>query len=143
MYVLSVYQPHAALLVRGLRRIETRSWQTGHRGLLGIHAARREPPEVRALARREPWRSLLSTIGLADPASWHHGAVLGTVELLDCVRVEDLRAVPDRERELGDFAPGRWAWLLGDPRPWPAPIPAKGKLGVFELPLPFPSDSDE
>lgn len=33
----------------------------------------------------------------------------------------------------GDFAPGRWGWLLTDVEPC-APIPCKGKQGVFELP---------
>lgn len=34
---------------------------------------------------------------------------------------------------LGDFTPGRWGWLLLDPRPC-EPIPCKGRQGVFELP---------
>lgn len=34
---------------------------------------------------------------------------------------------------LGDFTPGRWGWLLSDPRPC-EPIPCKGRQGVFELP---------
>lgn len=34
---------------------------------------------------------------------------------------------------LGDFTPGRWGWMLTDPRPC-EPIPCKGRQGVFELP---------
>lgn len=34
---------------------------------------------------------------------------------------------------FGDFTPGRWGWLLSDPRPC-EPIPCKGKQGVFRLP---------
>lgn len=34
---------------------------------------------------------------------------------------------------LGDFSPGRWGWLLSDPRPCD-PVPCKGRQGVFELP---------
>lgn len=143
MQVLSVYQPHALLLVRGLRRIETRMWHTRHRGLLAIHAARREPPGARALAEREPWMLLLQKLGMSQCSVWPRGAVLGTVELLDCVRVEDLTDVSDLELQLGDFRPGRWAWLLGDPHPWPKPIPARGRLGVFELPLPSLSPKQE
>ena len=76
MNVLSVHQPHAALLVRGVRRIETRPWQTRYRGLLAIHAARREPSAVRALAQSEPWRSLLAAAGLVFPLTWLVWAVL-------------------------------------------------------------------
>lgn len=32
---------------------------------------------------------------------------------------------------FGDFAPGRFAWLLGDVRPLDPPIPAKGKQGLW------------
>lgn len=34
---------------------------------------------------------------------------------------------------LGDFTPGRWGWMLSDPRPCD-PVPCKGRQGVFELP---------
>ena len=33
----------------------------------------------------------------------------------------------------GDYAPGRWGWMLSDPRPCD-PIPCKGRQGVFRLP---------
>ena len=35
---------------------------------------------------------------------------------------------------LGDFTPGRWGWMLTDPRPCD-PMPCKGRQGVFELPV--------
>lgn len=39
----------------------------------------------------------------------------------------------DDQLPLGDFTPGRWGWMLGDPQPCD-PIPCKGRQGVFELP---------
>jgi hypothetical protein len=35
---------------------------------------------------------------------------------------------------FGDYAPGRWAWLLRDVRPLTPPPPARGAQGIFELP---------
>lgn len=35
------------------------------------------------------------------------------------------------ERELGDFAEGRWAWLLENVRPLDYPAPAKGRQGLW------------
>lgn len=32
----------------------------------------------------------------------------------------------------GDFTPGRWAWLLDDVQPLAVPIPAKGRLGLWD-----------
>ena len=48
------------------------------------------------------------------------------------------RAMPDcftvRLDDFGDYAPGRWAWLLRDVRPLKPPSPAIGRQGFFELP---------
>ena len=130
MYALSVMQPWAALIVLGVKRIETRPWRTGFRGRLGVHASSTRPSNFDDLCCREPVRSAL----LAAP--WNRpprGVLLGTVEVCDCVRVEELEALSEQERSLGDFGPGRWAWLLADPRPLPWLIPLRGRLGVFEI----------
>jgi hypothetical protein len=39
-----------------------------------------------------------------------------------------------RYDEFGDYAPGRWAWLLRDVRPITPPTPVKGAQGFFDLP---------
>lgn len=49
------------------------------------------------------------------------GVILGTVELLDCVR--------DSESEWA--LDGLWHWQLADPQPFETPIPATGKLGLW------------
>ena len=41
-------------------------------------------------------------------------------------------SMPD-QLPLGDFTPGRWGWVLTDPRPC-EPVPCKGRQGVFALP---------
>jgi len=132
LLALSVLQPWATLIVLGKKRIETRSWQTHFRGRIAVHACLRLPPGFYDLCQREPFRSIL----LRSP--WNRpprGVVLGTVEVRDCVRVEELdhASLGDEERALGDFRPGRWAWLLADPRPLEILVPARGRLGVFEL----------
>ena len=110
MKCLSVLQPWATLLVFGAKRYETRGWHTGHRGPLAIHAARKFPPAARALCGREPFRALLRAAGFDGWGRLPRGAVLGTVELLDCTLVEELGPVEEGELILGDFRPGRWAW---------------------------------
>jgi hypothetical protein len=131
MRALSVTQPWASLIVLGVKRLETRPWRTVYRGPLLIHAARAFPAAARALCRREPFRSLLHAAGL-DAAALPLGAVVGGVELLDCVRVEDLPEPEPDEAALGDFRPGRWVWRLADPRRL-GPFPARGRLGLFDL----------
>ena len=58
------------------------------------------------------------------------GAVIGTVEIVDCVPVEELvDSLDNRERLLGDYSPGRFAWVLQNPVMFKTPIPAHGKQG--------------
>ena len=80
-----------------------------------------------------------------------HGAVLATARLAECweVRhVEKYGAVlgidradkhddklirgPANELLFGDWTPGRYAWELADVQPLPAPVPAKGRPGLWE-----------
>jgi hypothetical protein len=138
-YCVSVLQPWATVILAGAKQFETRSWRTAHRGRLAVHAGRRFPAPARALCRREPFRSLLRQAGCDDPDALPLGAVLGSVELVECCRVEelDLDTLSADEQALGDFRPGRWAWRLGDPRALPAPLAITGKLGVFPLPASF------
>ncbi len=39
-----------------------------------------------------------------------------------------------RYDDFGDYAPGRWAWLLRDVKPLTPPVAMKGKQGFFDLP---------
>jgi hypothetical protein len=134
---ISLLQPWATLLLAGAKRFETRGWQTAHRGRLAIHAGRRFPPAAHALCRSEPFRNLLHAAGCDDPEALPLGAVLGTVELVRCSRVEDLdlTTLSAQEQSLGDFRPGRWVWELRDPKLLTVPVATAGRLGVFLLPL--------
>src|SRR5437660_260684 len=127
MRALTVAQPWASLIVLGVKRLETRPWRTEYRGPLLIHAARAFPAAARTLCRGDPFRSLLAAAGL-DAAGLPLGAVVGGVELLDCVRVEDLPEPDAGEAALGDFGPGRWVWRLAEPRCRLQPFPARGRL---------------
>jgi activating signal cointegrator 1 len=134
MRALSLSQPWASLLVLGHKRLETRSWQTAHRGLLAIHAARTFSLTARLLCRHEPIGSLLRRAGIDSAEQLPRGVVLGTARLVECVRVEELGDVPETERPLGDFSPGRWVWRFVEAAPLTVPVLARGRLGVFELP---------
>jgi hypothetical protein len=131
---ISVCQPWATLIVHGLKRLETRSWATGHRGPLAVHAGKSFPPSARMLCLQEPYRTLLAGAGLLDWRDLPTGHIIGVAEVVGCTRAPELERLPDLERQLGDFGPGRWAWALVNPRPLPAPVPCRGRLGLFEVP---------
>lgn len=129
--VLSLREPWASLIAFGPKRIETRSWRTHYRGPLYIHASqgrmKRNDPQLGPLLELIPGR---------EPA---YGLILCSCVLTDCVPMGEafLSAMTDPvERLCGDYAPGRFAWLLEDVRPLAEPIPAKGRLGIWAFPRP-------
>ena len=108
MQALTLRQPWACLVVAGIKDVENRTWRTNYRGRLVIHAGSGIDRE----GMNENGRLL---------ADYPHGAILGTVKLVDIVRDS---ASP------WEIA-GNWHWLLTDPLPYDVPIPAKGKLGLW------------
>lgn len=129
MKAITLTQPWATLVAFGAKKIETRSWATDYRGPLAIHAAKSIPTWV------DYWAisvlPILSRYRALPIQSLPRGCVVATCTLVDVVPAA--RARPDAaERTLGDFAPGRFAWLLADVRPLPVPVPARGSLGLWE-----------
>lgn len=71
-------------------------------------------------------RSVASGVRLTSGQDYAHlcGAILGVVELVDCVRDHDSPwAMPDS-----------WHWVLSSPRPLVRPIPYRGALGLWRIP---------
>jgi hypothetical protein len=143
MKALSLIQPWASLIATGAKRIETRTWPTSYRGPIAIHASKWRNDRGRIisseiacylqLALDEPFSSALTMGGIDRVADLPSGAIVATAHLFACRRTEDL--VPDAlEREFGNYAPGRWCWVLERVRPLPAPIPCRGAQGLWDVP---------
>lgn len=149
MKCLSLIQPWASLIMVGEKRIETRSWATSHRGPLAIHASAGKPKYAREFCQLPEVLEILESHGL----TWEtlpRGVVIGTVEVLVCsgtsnltreiLRVSreiatytgHLEGFGEHEHLLGDYSPGRYAWILDDFSPFPEPVPARGSLGVWK-----------
>jgi ASCH domain len=94
LYALSIKQPWAALLVRGLKTIEVRRWPTARRGRILIHAAR-VPDE-----RPEAWAHVQPEL---EPLAHRYGGILGSAELSACVPYRSLDTfVADHNYHLND-----------------------------------------
>jgi hypothetical protein len=149
MKALTVAQPWATLIAIGAKRIETRSWTIRHRGPLAIHAARAFPRIARDLARTSPFAEALAA-GRA-PLLLPRGVVIATCTLVDVLPCTTRNLVPatgsliaahaaEHDHEFGDFTPGRFAWLLADVHPLPEPVPARGRLGLWDWTPPAEAD---
>ena len=133
--VLSVRQPYADDIIYGTKWNELRSWSTPYRGPLYIHASRWDEGESESVG---PGRVK---------------AIIGRVELVDCIPEEDLlfvhahlwrrRRLPSRLVRLAEFLKGfpqdswehgigEWNWILVEPQPLATPIPKYGKLRIWQ-----------
>lgn len=130
MKCISLWQPWASLLVAGVKKIETRSWLTGYRGPLYIHAAKKHDKDDLDLLR------YFNTVGLKQPESIPFGAIVGRVDLVDCKPTETIRdTISSVEYALGGFGNNRYGWITEKPVEFAQPVPFKGKQGLFEVNL--------
>ncbi len=135
MKALSVSQPWAQLLILGLKQYDVRRWQAKFRGPLLIHASKGFSEAARRLCREQPYRQLLAGAGINSTADLPTGALIGTVQLEDCLATDQLRyeRADPAELALGDFRHGYWAWKLTQPQAFAVPIPFSGVLWMFDV----------
>ena len=125
MKCLTVQQPWAWMILHAGKRIENRSWPTKYRGPLLIHAVK-----ARHLMRVDPsyWRGTYG-VTLAPDEYLVFGAIVGQVQIIDCLPLEE---VPLNLRTR--FADGPFCWLLDESKTFDCPIPYTGRLGLFDVP---------
>jgi hypothetical protein len=128
MKAISVRQPWAWCILNIGKDIENRDWPTRVRGRVLIHASKG--------MTRDEWDDCLATCHhvsdarpfppdtvLPGPAELVRGALLGSVEVVDCVT-----------RSSSPWFFGDYGFVLRDPRPLAKPVPYKGALGFFDVP---------
>ena len=132
MKAITLWEPWAILVPIGAKKYETRSWSTGYRGPLLIHAAKRlEDSEIR-LCFREPFRTYLKQAGFKKASDLPLGAAVGTVDLVAILRTEGVvHELSEQECAFGNYQPGRFAWQLENPVIFPEPIAMRGRQGLW------------
>lgn len=120
---LSAWEPWATLIVTGKKDIENRVWQTSYRGPLLIHAGKN------VMYFEEDRRWIQEALGITVPPrdQLTFGAVIGYVELVDCIY-----------SELGDGRwgqPGCYHWILRNPRSLDTPLFTRGFQKIFNIRL--------
>jgi len=123
MKALSIHQPWAWAILHAGKNVENRSRRTTHRGPLLVHASK-----SRASYDAHDPEKWLERYGVALPA-WEElvkGAIVGQVEVVDCVPVEQLSSVA--------WASGPWCWVLQNPRALAEPVEWKGQQSLYQVP---------
>lgn len=119
MKAISVRQPHAWLIVMGIKDVENRTWPTKYRGRILIHASKHKLTK----AEYEWVEQAYARVGKKAPSreEFLTGGIIGSVEITDCVT-----------KYKGTFFSGPYGFVLKRPKKLPFK-PMNGKLGIFEV----------
>jgi hypothetical protein len=117
---LSIRQPWAELILLGRKTLELRTWIPDYRGPLWLHTGKAENPGLERL------------FGLSDLP---RGAFVGRFDLTDVAPLDPGRweRWRDQHRDPGPYIPGTFAWVIEGAERLPEPVPASGKLKVYEV----------
>ena len=145
---LSILQPWPFAIFHMMKTCENRSWFTSYRGPLLIHAG--QSTRLLESGCAQIGRILGTTPEFVRKFNFRpdsYGAFQGVVDLTGCDYVEAMRAAHERQAAeyasqrrmtivLADqWAEGPYCWWLANPRLLPAPVPYKGRLGLFDVPV--------
>ena len=123
MKTLSVRQPWAYLICLDLKNVENRTWRTHYRGKILIHAPiKSDGKGINVLSYGQTYLVMKRTWGVGKKAVIHKSAIIGSVEIIDCINdSKSIWAEPDQ-----------WHWILSNPVLFDKPIlNVPGKLGLW------------
>ena len=127
---LTIAQPYAFLIQTGVKRVENRTWMTGYRGPLYIHAGKSR--DWLTLDREDKFDTAYN-ISIDQLA---FGAIVALATLVDCVHIGRVAqphiAAKYPWLEAHEHTQGPWCWILDKvtplvPRPW------RGAQGLFNV----------
>jgi hypothetical protein len=129
---ITVIQPWAdAILFLG-KNIENRTQPTKLRGFLVIHSSQKWSKEGEVWIRQnfKGFAGIEEEDRFIEQAAQRRGMFLGSCELADCVNFFKMKDRPFSDRM---WASGPWCYVLKNPKAC-KPIPALGRLGIWETP---------
>lgn len=118
MKALSVKQPWAWAILHG-KPVENRTWYTGYRGPILIHAGKKF--DLGGYVWLTGKQNLLTT-ELPLKSQFQMGGIVGRSRIVGCV-----------DDHPSAFFFGPWGFVLEDSQPIDS-IPYRGQLGIFEIP---------
>ncbi|XP_029354797.1 activating signal cointegrator 1 [Echeneis naucrates] len=128
-WCLSMHQPWASLLVKGIKRVEGRTWYTSHRGRLWIAAAAKKPTSQEITEVENIYRHIYKKEP-RFPKDYPTGCLLGCVNVTDCLSQDQFRAqFPDTCEESAS----PFVFICTNPQELLVKFPMKGKHKIWKL----------
>jgi len=146
MKAITIKQPWASLICTarqdnpqmGIKDIENRTWPTKFRGRVLIHASASKWNEDlnKTFSFYQIDRIFESDIHRFFAGSRERGAIIGSVEIVDCVINHESIWAEKAEIPAGIYMGEKliYNWVLANPILFDNPIPAKGKLSFWDFP---------
>ncbi|KAG7468279.1 hypothetical protein MATL_G00141340 [Megalops atlanticus] len=128
-WCLSMHQPWASLLVKGIKRVEGRSWYTSHRGRLWIAAAAKRPTPQEVSQVESMYRQLYKTEP-QFPTEYPTGCLLGCVNMTDCLSQEQFR---EQYPEICEESSSPFVFICSHPQELLVKFPMKGRHKIWKL----------
>lgn len=127
MKALTVRQPWAHLIVKGIKTIENRSWTSHYRGWLLIHSSltQEEFEEAELGLTKDESRDLIEAM---DGPCWS-GHIIGAVKVADIITGT---AAKKLGAHFSDWAFGPLCWVLESAVAFEKPIKHTGQVGLWE-----------
>jgi hypothetical protein len=127
MRALTICQPYAELILRGLKRVENRTWSIDYRGAILIHAGQ----------SKKFFTADNYGIGLAE---MDFGAVVGVAQVRGCIAFHPGKRLDPLVLEAWPWLDGHvhcegpYCWILEDVFRFQSPVPFRGFQGIFHVP---------
>ncbi|KAM9183200.1 activating signal cointegrator 1 [Dugong dugon] len=128
-WCLSMHQPWASLLVRGIKRVEGRTWYTPHRGRLWIAATAKKPSPQEVSELQATYR-LLRGKDLEFPCDYPSGCLLGCVDLTDCLSQKQFK---EQYPDISQESDSPFVFICTNPQEMIVKFPIKGSPKIWKL----------
>ncbi|XP_006141795.1 activating signal cointegrator 1 [Tupaia chinensis] len=128
-WCLSMHQPWASLLVRGIKRVEGRSWYTPHRGRLWIAATAKKPSPQEVSELQATYR-LLRGKDVEFPNDYPSGCLLGCVDLIDCLSQKQFK---EKFPDISQESDSPFVFICKNPQEMIVKFPIKGNPKIWKL----------
>ncbi|XP_078494523.1 activating signal cointegrator 1-like isoform X2 [Ciona intestinalis] len=130
---LSMHQPWASLLIKGIKRHEGRSWYSNHRGRLWIAAAAKKPTkdEISAIEEQHKlhWQATDGLHAMPElPKEYPVGCLLGCVQVKEVLSQEEYSV-----KYPGGESGGAYVFVCEDPHELKVLFPVKGKHKIWKI----------
>lgn len=129
---LSMHQPWASFLVKGIKKHEGRTWYSSHRGRLWIASTAKAPTAMEIVALENEYRNYYKR-DIDFPNDYPTGCLLGAVDVTDIVGQDEYRQRFGGERQDPMESESPFVFVCENPQELFIKFPIKGQHKIYKL----------